>query len=158
MTLEICPSARENGMALAQMKPPFNGEMVWRADHSCSYCGSLDPEVFMARLEAGDVSLTPTDKNYKVYIRNETGEPFGQTFRRGCPADPCPDIVGEGGVIDVDKCTHWTTRPTDETKFYFQHLDEEQKQRFIELHNEGKLKIGMPGHFYALPFFCRREE
>lgn len=42
----------------------------------CTFCGSLDPAVFMARLEAGDVELGATDKNYKVYVINKGGEPF----------------------------------------------------------------------------------
>lgn len=41
-------------------------------------------------------------------------------------------------------------------KFYFQHLDSDQQQRFIDLLNAGKMKIGMPGHFYSMPFFMRR--
>lgn len=76
-TTLICPRAAENGAALAAMKPPFNGEMVWREDATCSYCGSLNPDVFMARLEAGDVELGPTDKSYKVYIKDLEGKPVG---------------------------------------------------------------------------------
>lgn len=37
----------------------------------CSYCGSLHPNIFMAALEVGGAELTPTDKNYKVYIQRE---------------------------------------------------------------------------------------
>lgn len=33
----------------------------------CSYCGSARPEDFLARAAAGE-PVTPTDKNYKVYI------------------------------------------------------------------------------------------
>lgn len=40
-------------------------------------------------------------------------------------------------------------------KFYYQHLSDEQRARFIELVNDGTMKIGYPGHFYVLPFFCR---
>lgn len=69
----ICPRASENG-DLSMFQPPFNGEMVWREDHTCSYCGSLDPALVMARLEAGDVFLATTDKNYKAYLRNDGGE------------------------------------------------------------------------------------
>ncbi|MCG5072264.1 hypothetical protein [Paraburkholderia tagetis] len=42
-------------------------------------------------------------------------------------------------------------------KFYFQHLSPEQRTRFIALLNERKVKIGMPGHFYVLPYFVTRE-
>lgn len=41
-------------------------------------------------------------------------------------------------------------------KFYFQHLDETQQQRFVDLHNAKKLAVDYPGHFYVLPFFMRR--
>lgn len=115
---EFCPRAVENGGGPnSPFNSPYNGEMTWREDDTCSYCGSLNPATFMARLEAGDVELTPTDKNYKVYA----------------------DGAGLRG----------------HSKFYFQHLNEEQKQRFIELYNERKLKMAYPGHFYVLPFFCR---
>lgn len=39
-------------------------------------------------------------------------------------------------------------------KFYFQHLDQAGQDRFIELFNAKRMKIGYPGHFYALPYFC----
>jgi hypothetical protein len=39
-------------------------------------------------------------------------------------------------------------------KFYFQHLSEEQRARFIELHNMGVMQIGYPGYFYVKPFFA----
>ena len=41
-------------------------------------------------------------------------------------------------------------------KFYFQHLSDEQRTRFIELINARTLKIGYPGYFYVLPYFCKR--
>lgn len=40
-------------------------------------------------------------------------------------------------------------------KFYFQHLDDEGRSRFIALLNERKIKIGVPGHFYVLPYFVQ---
>lgn len=48
----------------------------WRADGTCSYCGSMNNDYFMKRLEAGDVEVGPTDKSYKVYVNNRGGEPF----------------------------------------------------------------------------------
>lgn len=38
-------------------------------------------------------------------------------------------------------------------KFYFQHLDEAAKRRFVDLLNARSLNIGHPGHFYVAPFF-----
>lgn len=116
----------------------------YREDDSCSYCGSLNPDIFMERLEAGDVELGPTDKNYKVYVKNAGGKDFKQTYRN------CPDATCGG----PDTCEHWITRDRPSTKFYFQHLTDDQKTRFVELINKKKIKIGMPGHFYVLPFFC----
>lgn len=92
-------------------RPPFNGEARWRADGTCSYCGSMSAEAFFEAIGAG-AELTPTDKSYKVYV---------------------------GG----------------RRKFYFQHLSLEQMQSFIDLWNEGKLRIGYPGHFYVPPFFMQ---
>jgi hypothetical protein len=41
-------------------------------------------------------------------------------------------------------------------KFYFQHLTDEGRDRFIKLHNSHVIKIGYPGHFYKTPFFCKK--
>lgn len=43
-------------------------------------------------------------------------------------------------------------------KFYFQHLPEEDRRRFIEVLNADLLTLGYPGHFYCLPFFTKRAE
>jgi hypothetical protein len=45
---------------------------------------------------------------------------------------------------------------SERRKFYFQHLSFGQELEFIELYNTRTLKIGYPGHFYVLPFFCSR--
>jgi len=41
-------------------------------------------------------------------------------------------------------------------KFYFMHLTEDQKQRFVVLLNTQQLNIAYPGHFYVLPYFIGR--
>ena len=120
-----------------------DGPDVWGPDDGCSFCGSLDPDVFMARIEAGDVILTPTDKNYKVYVRNIGGASFKQMFRDS------DSPKGDDPTLWV-----WTTRETQTTKFYFQHLSADQRTRFIELHNAERLKLDAPGYFYSPPFFC----
>ena len=118
----------------------------WRDDNSCSYCGSLNPDEFMSRVEAGDVTLTPTDKNYKVYIENDGGESFKQTYR-DCPQGTPPHMP--------DECSHWVTQLRNGAKFYFQHLTDEQKQRFVNLYNQSKIKLDYPGYFYRMPFFMK---
>lgn len=54
----------------------MSGDDLWRTqDNTCSYCGSFNPTALMARLEAEDVELGPTDKNYKVYLDAKPGTP-----------------------------------------------------------------------------------
>lgn len=106
---------------------PRRGEMVtptgyptsdtYESDDTCSYCGSMHPDVFMTRLEGGDIELGPTDKSYKIYVTNKGG------------------------------------RSLPYTKFYFQHLSNNQRLQFIQLLNGKKVHIGYPGHFYTTPFF-----
>lgn len=43
-------------------------------------------------------------------------------------------------------------------KFYFQHLSDEGKTKFIDLYNAKKINLGVPGYFYVLPFFVSRAE
>lgn len=150
-----CPRAVMEGRGGPNVpfKPPFNGEMTWREDNTCSWCGSLHQDEFMRRLEAGDIEVGPTDKSYKVYVRNVGGENFKQTSRN-CPVHPCPDVTDTQGNVNVENCTHWVTREVDGTKFYFHHLTDAQRARFIELHNAGKIKLGYPHYFYVTPFFC----
>lgn len=49
---------------------PWDHEAVvdtWREDRTCSFCGSLEPSDFLEAARGG-AELTPTDKNYKVYV------------------------------------------------------------------------------------------
>lgn len=126
----------------------------------------MNPDEFMRRLEAGE-ELEPTDKNYKVYLHVEN--PLaGKIDCRASSSHPAP------GYIVLDEATAGTVaweRPQDrdyylgkhvklgtwpatkQAKFYFQHLSWEQKQRFVDLYNEQKIKLAYPGHFYTRPFF-----
>lgn len=54
--------------------------------------------------------------------------------------------------ISGGKINHCTTG------FYFQHLSQEQMDRFIELHNNKKMKIDYPGRFYVKPYFCQYKD
>lgn len=110
----------------------------WPDDGHCHRCGSLLGDIFMARLEAGDVEVVPSDKNYKCYVHNKNGEKFKQSH---------------SGKTDADGNWSCTTEERNETKFYFQHLSEDQMRRFVDLLNEKKLHIGDPGFFYRKPFF-----
>ena len=93
----------------------------WREDRTCSYCGSISPELLFELIEQ-DAKIIPTDKSYKIYIAEDA---------------------------DAE------TKPREAKKFYFQHFNERQKERFIDLMNTEKINIGYPGHFYVMPFFIQ---
>lgn len=39
--------------------------------------------------------------------------------------------------------------------FYFQHLTEEQKRRFVDLYNDNKVHFDQGGDFYVTPYFMK---
>jgi hypothetical protein len=104
-----CPRSREDGRPTSP---------AWRDDETCSYCGSLNPDVFMKQIEDGTIELGTTTKNYKVYIHADQQEGM--------------------------------------SKFYFQHLSEDQKKRFVELLGERAIKFHHGYEFTVLPFFVSR--
>lgn len=55
---------------------------------------------------------------------------------------------------DKDYKVYVSASPTPTGKTYFQHFDEGEKWRFIELLNAGR-ELAYPGRFYVLPFFVR---
>lgn len=133
----------------------------WRDDNTCSYCGSMHPDDFMKLVEAGE-KLVPTDKNYKVYVMvpnekvgerkiigGESGQPFGAD---GKPR--VPDLTPEEIEANFYRRDIWGTEESyKQEKFYFQHLNNDQKIKFVELLNAKKIQIGYPGFFYQTPFF-----
>lgn len=140
--IHLCPRRGENPGGVFRL-PETD---TYRADDTCSYCGSLNQDTFMARLEAGDILLGATDKSYKVYVTPAPGsEMLKQTTR-------IDDRTG-----DQSKWI-WETKETDHGKFYFQHLSIEQRKRFVELFNEKKLKFEGGEGFYQYPFFMVRAE
>ncbi len=137
-----CPRRKENPPGINPREDDTG------KDGCCTYCGSLLPELFIQRLEQKDVILEPTDKNYKVYVKNKGGEKFKQTYR-----------TDEKPFVSYDSEDHqWVTRELEETKFYFQHLSEDQRKRFIELMNDKNIIIDTPGYFYKMPFFMKVED
>lgn len=44
---------------------------------------------------------------------------------------------------------------TAHAKFYFQHLDQAGKDRFLELYNTKAMALAIPGYFYVTPYFAR---
>lgn len=137
-----CPRRVEDGTYGASVFK-FDRDDSWRPDGTCSYCGSIDPDDLMERLEAGTVQIGATDKSYKIYVSNDGGEPFFQTHR----TDDKP-FSGWDSPLHT-----WVTQETSMAKFYFQHLSKEQMIRFIELLNEGRIKFSGGIGFYVKPYF-----
>lgn len=109
-------------------------------DGTCSYCGSLDGDILMERLESGTIYLEGSDKNYKAYLKTvEGGPPLLQTHR-----------VDDDRTGDPTKW-EWKTEEVDRGKFYFMHLSEAQMHRFVELWNERRIRHSL----YVLPYFMQ---
>lgn len=134
---------------------------------SCSFCGSLHPDVFMDRLREGWV-LVPTDKTYKAYIGRpasaEDRERARQVWLAGfTDAEVAQLAHNSGKTVEearADLVEHHERHATvdvvgDQTKFYYPHLDQQQRVEFVELVNTRRLTIGYPGYLYVLPFFAR---
>jgi hypothetical protein len=102
--------------------------------------------------------LVPTDKNYKVYIKVPNPD-AGKVVKMGSRVGPAREF--EDATFDeldkgrAERPIMGTAPPTEQRKFYWQHLNEEEKHRFISAWNEGTLKIAYPGHFYNPPYFVR---
>lgn len=107
-----CPRRGETGATM----PGLPTEDHWRPDHTCSYCGSYNPDKFMDLMELG-TPVGTTTKNYKVYL-------------------PTVRVSGAG-------------------KFYFQHLNIEQRKRFVLLYNNKTIQFDGNYGFEVFPFFMR---
>lgn len=73
-----------------------------------------------------------------------------------------PDVFMEqlengATVVPTDKSykAYLRVASGSEAKFYYEHLSDDQKNRFIELCNQKKLIIGYPGYFYVVPYFMQ---
>lgn len=163
-----CPRGPAPG---GRFQPGFDGTAYWQADRTCSYCGSLHPQDFLDAAAAG-AEITPTDKSYKAYIDLPQEDPdrlrvVSSTWSTTRPGDTWQEATPE--LCEKHNWQPWGSAhqpgdlmwvqlmpqgPVRNAKFYFQHLDQAGQDRFIALHNEQKMKLAFPGHFYARPFFC----
>ena len=142
----VCPRQRDEAVLPVQREHRTHITI----DGRCSYCGSLTEDLFLQAVRDG-CELGPTDKNYKVYVK------------RPNPRAGKSCVVGSRSWTDStgQRCQeniHGTEPATTHDKFYFQHLSQEGRDEFLRLLNECKVKIGMPGYFYVLPFFARRAD
>jgi len=141
------------------------GSLVNGIGPSCSYCGSLNPEKFMELVEQG-WWVDPTDKSYKAYLARpldeaQIAEEREQWMTRASMS-PARMAACAEHADDVQAAIEheWEQMAAARghgdavAKFYYQHLSSAQMDRFIELVNSKQMKIGMPGHFYVLPYFA----
>jgi len=109
---------------------------------SCSFCGSLHPDVFLRWTRDGG-ELCPTDKPYKIYIdRPYPDERYGGESRTTYTppgGSPIPVLTVYGRTA----------------KFYFQHLGADGQREFVDLYNAGALAFKGGQGFYRWPFFMR---
>ncbi|BCG50253.1 hypothetical protein [Ralstonia phage RP13] len=56
----------------------------WREDGTCSYCGSISGEKALELIKNG-ATVTPTDKNYKMYINDGNGSDIKFYFHHFTP-------------------------------------------------------------------------
>jgi hypothetical protein len=69
------------------------------------------------------------------------------------------EAIQEGKEIEpTDKSYKVYVKTTQFAKFYFQHLSNEDQDKFIKLVNDKQIKIGFPGYFYTTPYFCQKIE
>lgn len=122
------------------------------AGRICSFCGSLDPEEFLARVREGWV-VGPTDKTYKAYL----GQPVSDEQQEAAKTAWVDRMAAAGGsrtaLGQMWDREHTHPAGGQEAKFYFQHLTPDQAREFVQLYNTKAVKIGYPGYFYRLPFF-----
>lgn len=64
------------------------------------------------------------------------------------------DVEEGAALTPTDKA--YKVYGKDHQKFYFEHLSVEQRTKFIELLNAGKVNLGMLGRFFVTPFFMKR--
>lgn len=73
-----CPRRIAEGHHLEDSPLTYDGPNLdeWRSDRTCSYDGSLHPDVFMEYVRAGK-KVGSTDKGYKFYLDDYEGSVRG---------------------------------------------------------------------------------
>lgn len=151
--------------------PREEGQDAWMSGAvgpSCSFCGSLHPDRFMELVREGWI-VGPTDKGYKAYLMppatDEEKAQHKERWLAGFTTDEVRRAAEEQGETpeqyraELQTVYERQVAPLNgsdkQVKFYYQHLSEEQRGEFIDLHNNGRMMLGSPGHFYQPPFFTR---
>lgn len=132
---------------------------------TCSYCGSIQPDVLLDRLRGGWF-IEPSDRPERAYLNQpytDTELAVVKVNNTGWRA--ARQLLLDQGATD-DQATAaadawWNDNEAGEhrghtvAKIYFSHLDTRQQHEFVELYNNGTMLLTYPGHFYVRPEFCR---
>ena len=103
-------------------------ETFWKDEGTCSGCGSLSPELFFKSIEDGAV-LTPTDKDYKVYVD-----------------------TAQAPLVGAVRKFYFYHLTKDEMKKFVSLCNTEGAVKFKSPASPFK----RPGGFYVLPFFMNK--
>lgn len=140
----------------------------WRANNTCSHCGGLRPSLALLAIQGG-AKVTPTDKNYKMYLELPNPEVGklriigSRNFESGRDdgfQKVTPELIAAHPHIDfrhhmndwVQLSPHTATRTA---KVYFNHFSESQAVELVRLWLSGKINFEYPGSFYS--GLCFRE-
>jgi hypothetical protein len=149
-----CPRRTQDGRDSDDSPFKYDGKNIdtWRKREGhevCSYCGSVTPQALFDAIENG-FEITATDKSYKIYV-----DLPGDGKKRSKSSANFP----VEGYKKVPFKKEWRAPAKPSTvfhgKFYFQHLGDGDRKRFIALMNSGKLKFAGNIGFYVLPYFVK---
>lgn len=163
--MQPCPRKAD-----ATLPSQLTHDSQWRDDGTCSYCGSLNPDLLFAAIEDGAAELGATDKNYKLYATLPYDRPDELVISASTNASMTEDEAARGGWLKADaeargrwRLSEFTSfyrlRPHGSrrhTKVYFQHFSEAQMRRFVELHNQKRLRFAPGDGLYVWPYFMQR--
>lgn len=126
----LCPRRGEMGIELPKGWPKDDHWIGKEGDRTCSWCGSLHPDDFMAAVLNGE-ELGPTDKTYKVYVNGAGGGKFYFQHLAEPQRRAFVDLYNDRNRRRYDDDMSFT----------------------IAKEGSSAMAVGYPGYFYQLPFF-----
>ena len=164
----ICPRRSETPMVQAR------GNDFWSKDtesgyRRCSCCGSMHPDDLFEMIEKKTCEISGTDKNYKIYVdapHPHVGAPrifsscshpshgyekLTEDRAKQAGLDSYAIHAHLGGYVKIDR-----QGPRANLKFYYMHLSDEQRNRFIELYNSRQLPLEPQFGLYRTPYFATK--
>jgi hypothetical protein len=85
------------------------------------------------------------------------GGTLGCSYCGSVPPAEFMDAVRSGVQVGPTDKSYKAYLGSEMRKFYYQHLSDQQRQEFVDLHNARTIAWGEPGYPYVLPFFMRTD-